>query len=369
MDQGKPTVLYVDDVSMNLKLFQAALKKEYEIILTESPVEALNILDNKEIQVLVSDQRMPDMSGTELLEIVAKKHPDIRRFMLTAYTDLETVVEAVNVGRVHGYVKKPLNAEEIKQAINNSLETYHLRKKNVQILQELENANRELRNLDGLKSEIINSINSEIRNPLNRIMGTLQLLKAKTEGDELSEVVDILDQSVVRLEHFYTLTKQITLLNSPGFEIEKEKISCKQLIQFASIETSEELKEKGLGISWDQSTSDLNINGDNGLLVNCLVNLIRFASEHTEKDGEIRILLAGEENLQSCSVIDQGRNYSESQQEILMELYSGDHAQMSLSMGIGIAVSRMIMEAHGGSLEYVKEKEGRGRIKMLFPDE
>jgi response regulator RpfG family c-di-GMP phosphodiesterase len=138
MEQDKPTVLYVDDLPMNLKLFEATFRKDYDIILTESPLEALKILEEKEIQVLVSDQRMPEMSGTELLEIVSEKYPDTRRYLLTAFTDTETVIEAVNVGRVHGYIKKPMEANEIRRSISSSLEIYHLRKKNRQILEELE---------------------------------------------------------------------------------------------------------------------------------------------------------------------------------------------------------------------------------------
>jgi two-component system sensor histidine kinase/response regulator len=69
MVQDKPTVLYVDDLPMNLKLFEATFRKDYNIILSEDPFEALKILEEKEVQILVSDQRMPGMSGTELLEI------------------------------------------------------------------------------------------------------------------------------------------------------------------------------------------------------------------------------------------------------------------------------------------------------------
>lgn len=369
MDHDKPTVLYVDDESMNLKLFHATLHKEYDILLAESPKEAFEILKTREVQVLVSDQRMPEMTGTEFLEIVAKEYPDTRRFLLTAFTDAETVIEAVNIGKVHGYFKKPLDTKGIKQSINNSLEVYDLRKKNHQILKELEEANTELRNLDGLKSGIINSINSEIRNPLNRIMGTLQLLKSKTEGEELSEVVNILDQSVIRLEQFYTLTKLITLLNSPGFQLEKAELSFRQLIQYAVIETSGEMKEKGIGISWDHVVDDHVVSGDSNLIVSCLVNLLRFASEHVERGEEIGVDVEPEEEKLVCYVEDKGRNYAHSQQDILLDIYSLENTQMNLTMGIGIAVSRMIMEAHGGHLVYLKSEENRGRLKMIFLNE
>ena len=91
-------------------------------------------------------------------EKVAIKSPDVRRFLLTAFTDFETVVEAVNKGHIHGYISKPLQADEVRLAIHNSLEVYYLKKKNQQILKELEKANTQLLNLDGLKSETRNVV-------------------------------------------------------------------------------------------------------------------------------------------------------------------------------------------------------------------
>jgi two-component system sensor histidine kinase/response regulator len=369
MEQDKPTVLYVDDLPMNLKLFEATFRKDYDIILTESPLEALKILEEKEIQVLVSDQRMPEMSGTELLEIVSEKYPDTRRYLLTAFTDTETVIEAVNVGRVHGYIKKPMEANEIRRSISSSLEIYHLRKKNRQILEELEKANAELMNMDGLKSEIINSISNEISNPLNRIMGTLHLLKTKIEGDELTEVVNILDHSVFKLEQFSMLARQISLLKSPGFSLKKNPVSLKQVIQFGAIETSDELKEQGINLKRDHETPDLQVQGDSGLLVSCLVSLIRFARDHTEKNGEIWVDASVQDGGLTCWVEDQGASYTESMFELLESHFSEEDTPLNLTMGIGLAVSQMIMEEHGGHLVFQKNQENRGQLKMVFPHE
>ncbi|MCK4749325.1 MAG: hybrid sensor histidine kinase/response regulator, partial [Bacteroidales bacterium] len=325
--------------------------------------------EEKEIQVLVSDQRMPDMSGTELLEMVSEKYPDIRRFLLTAFADIETVIEAINVGRVHGYIKKPIDADEVRRSINSSLEVYHLRKKNLQILKELEKVNAELLNMDGLKSEIINSISSEISNPLNRIMGTLHLLKTKIEGDELTEVVNILDHSVFKLEQFSMLAQQISLLKSPGFKLKRGKVSLKQVIQFGAIETSEELKEQGIHLKRDPESRDHEVEGDSGLLVSCLVSLIRFAREHTENNGEIRVDTEVQNGSLTCCVEDQGVNYTETMFDLLNSQFSEKDLPLNMTMGIGLAVSQMIMDAHGGRLIFQKSGEESGQLKMVFPHE
>jgi len=369
MSENKPAVLYVDDVPVNLILFKETFRNDFDITLTEFPKEALKILEEKEIQVIISDQRMPEMTGIELLEIVAEKFPDIRRYLLTAFTDAETVIEAVNVGRVHGYIKKPLKADEIRATIKSSLEVLFLRKKNQQILEELEEVNAELLNMDGLKSEIINSIRNEISPPLNQIMGTLHLLKNKIEGDELTEVVNILDQSVFKLEQFSTLAQQISTLKSPGFSLDKQQVSIKQVIQYGAIETSEELKDLEISLEKQLDEANHQVNGESDLLVSCLVNLIRFAREHTDNNGEITLTTTEYDGEVECHIVDGGNNYSDTLFNILTDHFSTNNIPLNLTMGIGLAVSQIIMEAHGGHLVFEKTEGDRGKMKMVFPNE
>ena len=360
------SVLYVDDLQTNLILFQATFEHDYHVILAESAAKALEIMKEQEIQVLVTDQRMPDMTGTELLQIVSKEYPEVRRFLLTAFTDFETVVEAVNKGHIHGYVNKPLQAEEVRLSINSSLEMYYLRKKNSEIMLELEKANQELMGLDGMKSEIIKVISQEIRNPLNRIMGTLHLLKDKMEGQELAGVINILDSSVSRLEEFSSMTEQISILKSPGHTLDKKNLNLKQVIEYGVIEVSEDLKEKGIAIDLQNHTPDMTISGESDLLVSCLVNILRNAMNHTGKGETITIITTQSDKEVICEVIDQGKNYSEKLLEDLTSHLNATDHKLNLNLGIDLALSLMIMEAHGGNILFEKANVSRASVKMLF---
>ena len=359
-------VLYVDDLQTNLILFQATFERDYNIILADSAAKALEIMKGQEIQVLVTDQRMPDMTGTELLEIVSRDYPEVRRFLLTAFTDFETVVEAVNKGHIHGYVNKPLQAEEVRISINNSLEMYYLRKMNNEMMIELENANQELTGLDGMKSEIIKVISQEIRNPLNRIMGTLHLLKDKMEGQELAGVINILDSSVSRLEEFSRMTEQISILKSPGHTLDMKELNLKQVIEYGMIEVSEDLKEKGIELDLQNHTPDMTINGESDLLVSCLVNILRNAMNHTGKGETITIITTQSDRQVICEVIDQGKNYSEKLLEDLTRYLTATDHKLNLNLGIDLALSQMIMEAHGGNILFEKATGSRASVKMLF---
>jgi signal transduction histidine kinase len=361
-----PNVLYVDDLQTNLILFQATFERDYNIILAESAAKALEIMKEEEIQVLVTDQRMPDMTGTELLEIVSKDYPEVRRFLLTAFTDFETVVEAVNKGHIHGYINKPLQAEEVRLSINNSLEMYYLRKKNNEMMLELEKANQELMGLDGMKSEIIKVISQEIRNPLQRIMGTLHLLKDKMEGQELAGVINILDNSVSRLEEFSSMTEQISILKSPGHTLDMKELNLKQVIEYGVIEVSEDMKEKGLELDLQNQTADVTFKGESDLLVSCLVNILRNAMNHTRRGGTITIKTTQSDRQVMCEVIDQGENYSDQLLEDLNSHLTATDHKLNLNLGIDLALSQMIMEAHGGNILFEKANRSRASVKMLF---
>jgi signal transduction histidine kinase len=367
--ETQPKVLYVDDLQTNLILFQATFEQDYDIILAESATEAIEILKEKEIQVLVTDQRMPDMNGTELLEIVAAEYPDIRRFLLTAFTDFETVVEAINKGHIHGYINKPLQADEIRISINNSLEIYHLRIKNRQMLEELEKMNRELTSLDGLKSEIIKVISQEIRTPLNRIMGTMHFLKDKIEGQELSDVVNILDRSVSRLEAFSSMTEQISILKAPGYELKASNVPLKQVIEYSIIEANEELKERDVACQLEDDNNELVIQGESYLLISCMVNLLRNAAQHTGPGEKISIITGQDGSSTICEVCDTGREYSVLLFEELEKQFSPGEKKLNLNLGVELGLAQLIMEAHRGEIVFRKTGDGKGSVQMVFPVE
>ena len=134
---AKPRILYVDDERDNLQSFQALFRRDFEISVAESAQEALEILHEEKIDVLVSDQRMPGMTGVELLERVAAEFPEILRFMLTGFSDYDPLVDAINNGRIQGYFSKPLDFDEIKGRIRKGLANLHLKARNEQLFEEL----------------------------------------------------------------------------------------------------------------------------------------------------------------------------------------------------------------------------------------
>ena len=120
-------VLYVDDEINNLNSFKASFRRYFSIFLASSANEALDILSKNIIHVLITDQRMPGTLGTELLERAFKDYPNQIRILLTGYTDLEALKDAVNRGNIFRYLEKPWNDDELKKTIEDSFHVYNIK--------------------------------------------------------------------------------------------------------------------------------------------------------------------------------------------------------------------------------------------------
>ena len=120
----KITILYVDDEENNLFAFKATFRMKYNVFTALSGDEALQILATKRIHIIITDQRMPEMTGVEFLEKVLVNYPDPVRILLTGYADMTAVVDAVNKGKIFHYVTKPWNEEELDLTINRAYAKY-----------------------------------------------------------------------------------------------------------------------------------------------------------------------------------------------------------------------------------------------------
>ncbi|MBN9684019.1 MULTISPECIES: sensor histidine kinase [unclassified Corallococcus] len=123
-----PAVLYVDDDALNLRVFDANFGQRFRIFRCSSPNEALALLEQRrsEIGVVLSDQRMPGMTGVELLERARTIAPDARRMLVTAYADMQAVIDAVNRGQVTRYFVKPWDRAELLAALEDALKIARL---------------------------------------------------------------------------------------------------------------------------------------------------------------------------------------------------------------------------------------------------
>jgi two-component system response regulator HupR/HoxA len=134
------TILFVDDEEKVLKSLQRGLMDEpYNLLFATSGKEALKILENNEVHVIVTDMRMPEMSGLELLRIIKDKYPQIMRLVLSGYTQVTTLLTAINQGEIFKFITKPWRLEEeFKSVLQQAVDYYNLRNERDELLKELE---------------------------------------------------------------------------------------------------------------------------------------------------------------------------------------------------------------------------------------
>lgn len=140
-------VLYVDDEINNLNSFKAAFRRDFNIHTASSAAEGRRILNGNEIGVIITDQRMPVTTGIEFLESVLQTNPDTIRILLTGFSDINAVIDAINRGQVYKYLVKPWQNDELRIHIQNAIEIYNLRKENKELTYKLQIANMELETL------------------------------------------------------------------------------------------------------------------------------------------------------------------------------------------------------------------------------
>jgi DNA-binding NtrC family response regulator len=140
----KAGVLYVDDEEHNLVAFKASLRREFNVYTAISPEAAREFLDKEDLKVVVSDQRMPKITGVDFFAELKKTHPEPIRILLTGYSDMQAVVDAINQGEVYRYLTKPWDAQGMVSTINQAIEIFDLRKENKRLVAELKRVNSQL---------------------------------------------------------------------------------------------------------------------------------------------------------------------------------------------------------------------------------
>jgi CheY-like chemotaxis protein len=131
----KAKMLVVDDEPDNLDLLYRTFRRDFNVLKAESGIQALEILKAEgEVAVIISDQRMPEMKGTEFLSRTVPEFPDTVRIILTGFTDVEDLVEAINAGQVYKYITKPWDPDELKVVVSRAAETYEVLKQRTEEL-------------------------------------------------------------------------------------------------------------------------------------------------------------------------------------------------------------------------------------------
>ena len=192
----KIKVLYVDDEVNNLVGFKASFRLDYNILIANDTSEAVEILTkNPDVRIIFCDQRMPDKTGVEFFEEIRTWFPHSIRILLTGYTDIEAVINAINKGHVFRYVKKPWNDADIISAIDEGNKFFLANSMLAVKNEELQKAYNEL-------DKFAYSVSHDIRGPLSGIMGAIKVVRHLDDIKDIKEMLSLMENSVKKLDTF-----------------------------------------------------------------------------------------------------------------------------------------------------------------------
>ncbi len=194
-------VLYIDDEENNLLSFKAAFRRKYEVYTANSASEGRKILEHLSVHVIIADQKMPQTTGVQFFTEIAITHPDPIRILLTGYTDIQALGQAINDGYIYHYVTKPWNELELHNSMKNAYGAYKSRLDLKNKIAELEKTNDEL-------NRFIYSISHELRAPLVSAMGIVNLVKMEGLFESSGEYWPLIETCSIKLDYYVQKTLQ-----------------------------------------------------------------------------------------------------------------------------------------------------------------
>jgi len=366
-------ILFVDDEEMALITLKNLFKKEFTIYTARNGEEALEMIDaHPDLALIVSDQRMPGLTGIDLLRQVSAKRPDLIRMLITAYTEIELIIDAINRGNIYRYISKPYHEEELKQILKQGIERYYLAQERdrlhaekIETLKKMAQTNR-LTAIGLLAAGMAHEIN----NPLVAINTFLQMIPKKY--DETPKDDEFWDKFyTVALDETHRIQMLINRLlrysKSPeGDGLRLSEVNINDLLYETITFIDNEAKKKGIVIrqEFDPELPDGYIDREKirQVFLNILLNAIQATSQghilvKTSFDRENR-----KHSFFHIAIEDTGVGISE---ENLQKLFNPFFTtKENEGTGLGLMMCHHLIEEHRGNID-VQSELGKGTTMTI----
>ena len=370
-----PRILVVDDEPRAVELLVRSLRKEARIETAASANEAWDLYQEaRDFDLIISDQRMPGMTGVDLLSRVAEDDAQVGRILLTGYSDLDATVEAINRGRVHAYLHKPCSTQDLRLVVRGVAERMRLERENLKLLRVVTEQNDRLseafRDLQSAQARVVTAerlaavgkmismIVHDLRSPIGIIRSSASELESGTGAEGLGELSERAGEVLREAERMQAMCESL-LDVSRASEHRGERVpdELDGLVSAALAHVAQEAGAQGVRVDFDLQ-SDLELPLDEGGLQRALRNLASNALDAMSEGGELRIETRREGDDAVIRVRDSGPGVPESIAERVFEPFVT--AEKRGGTGLGLAIVRKIVQEHDGSIEIEKSDPETG---------
>lgn len=357
MSASNVRVLYIDDEENNLHAFRASFRRQYEIYTAISAAEGLKVLQNIPIQVILADQKMPGTTGVEFFKSIADTYPDPIRILLTGYTDIEALADAINHGDIYRYITKPWNDLELHNSIKNAYDAYRAKIDLRNKVAELEKTNDEL-------NRFIYSISHELRAPLVSAMGIVNLVKLEGLYESSGEYWSLIETCSNKLDYYIQKTLQYYKNNKTASE--NTPVNFHKLVpELVELYTFTD-RDTAFTIDIDQKLDFL---GDvfriEVILGNLISNAIKYQKE-TETDKKVNISIEVRRELVEISITDNGMGIlNEHLEKIFVQFFK---SKVNQGSGLGLFIVKEALNKINGKITVSSDPEVGTTFKIIIPN-
>ena len=385
--RARHTLLVVDDEPDVVKSVKDLFRLDYKVLTATSPAEALTLLERELVHVIMTDQRMPEMTGVQFLGRAKEQHPEAVRLLFTGYADVRSVIDAINQGSVWRYITKPWDPDELAAVIREACERYdliHERNKLLDTLRvqnaELEKANADLARANELKHAFIQVASHELRTPLTILQGMVRLAgQVPGNTDALKNYLDRIDRASRRLQHL--VDQIVTMLVANRFDraIDRRPTDLAMLLREAADDVRPfiELRRQNLVADVPDDLGTLNV--ERGGVRDCISHLLLNAIKFTPDGGRISLAAArAADGGVVIRVADTGEGMNPDTCGRLFQPFftgfdvsrhcSGTFEHGRRGLGLGLAIVKNLVHLHGGTID-VQSEPGQGTtFTITLPD-
>ncbi len=343
----------------------------YEVIGFEKGAEALKAIPVRAFDVIITDIRLPDVGGLQILELAKDMNPDAAVIMMTGYASVDTAVDAVNQG-AYAYFVKPVNPDALKTTIANAVKQQRLSKENRRLVDSLQQSNRllfdaneELKKATQAKSDFLARMSHELRTPLNVINGFSELLLDGVPGEINEAQRQCLNDIINSGKNLLGLIDDIldlSRIESGKMELKLADFSLPDLIETIKSEMASIMVPRRQVLEVMVEKSMPLVNADNAKVRQVFLNLLSNATKFTPDGGWIKVEVVRENKWCRVSVIDNGIGIKKEDQDKLFMPFVQLEKPLDRTRGgtgLGLAIARQIVEMHGGKI-WVESEYSKG---------
>lgn len=370
INQTKPTVLFVDDEAYVLKSLQRICRREpYDVLTANDAMQAMEILASHHVDIVVSDLRMPNIDGSQLLAHVADHYPEMPRILLSGNADLPSVINTVNEGKLSYYFQKPWDDDALRLTLRGFIERKQLAEQQQLLNITIQTQNEDLRTLNeqlaeqaetikqeaATKARFFAVMSHEIRTPLNGILGALQLMDSENPSQQ--EQHKLIETSLAAASDLTRIIDDVldySKLTSKKMTLEATSFNPQSLISRITDLMKPAASEKGLTYNINYSTLPMLI-GDPVRLGQIINNLLGNAVKYTPS-GSVTLNAEYSEEVLTIAIIDTGIGISEDRKHLLFQdfqMLDDSHTRKFGGTGLGLSISRQLCEMMSGEITVV----------------